>query len=545
MKRLACAIYTRKSSEEGLDQAFNSLDAQYEACAAYIASQKGEGWFLVPERYDDGGISGGTLERPAMQRLLADIDAGRVQQIVVYKIDRLTRSLSDFAKIVDRLEARDASFVSVTQSFNTATSMGRLTLNMLLSFAQFEREVTAERIRDKIAASKRKGLWTGGSVPLGYLARDRGLVIDPDSSTLVRAIFDQYETLGALNALKGHADEQGWRTRSKRRTDGAPTGGKPFTTGHLHHILSNPIYAGRVRHKGKVFDGQHEALIEPARWDRIQDQLQASAMRRRGAMYHSAPLSPLIGKLFDETGDRLTPSHTRSRQGARRRYYVSSRLIRRTTNVAPGGWRLPAEPLEQTIDTVLNTALKVVFKTVSGEIPIEAIKTARAELGAFLKTNLAQRCLVIERATIAPGQLSVTLSRDSVAKALNWPPDAIDAKTLRVDALFRLRKRGVETKVLLRDHETNRSDPVLLRNIANSQAWLEKIEQGQSFEQIAAAEGTSARRIRQLLHLAFLAPDILRTVIQGQQPVGLTTESLKDRDLPLDWNAQRAFVKSL
>jgi DNA invertase Pin-like site-specific DNA recombinase len=253
MRRIRCAIYTRKSSEDGLEQDFNSLDAQREACEAYIASQKHEGWELLPDHYDDGGISGGHLDRPALQRLMQAVDDKRVDQIVVYKIDRLTRSLADFAKLVDRLDAAETSFVSVTQSFNTATSMGRLTLNMLLSFAQFEREVTAERIRDKIAASKRKGMWMGGSVPLGYQADGRTLKIDEAEATTIRMLYDLYLKHGTLREVKERAEQLDLRSRRRERAGGRISGGKHFDRGHLQHILSNPVYAGRIRHKQQVY----------------------------------------------------------------------------------------------------------------------------------------------------------------------------------------------------------------------------------------------------------------------------------------------------
>ncbi len=345
MKKFRCAIYTRKSSEEGLEQEFNSLHAQREACAAYIASQKHEGWVLMKDPYDDGGLSGGALERPALNRLLNDVRQGKVDQIVVYKIDRLTRSLADFAKIVDILDAAEASFVSVTQSFNTATSMGRLTLNMLLSFAQFAREVTAERIRDKIAASKRKGLWMGGQVPFGYHPDGRTLKINADEVGTIRMIFDLYEAKRTVQQVKAELDRQGTRTRLRKLSDGTLKGGDRFTRGHLHQILTNPIYAGRIRHKGQVFDGLHPAIIDPDRFDRMQAILQEGARRprRKSARFTSSPLS---GKLFDETGDRLTPSHTKTRSGTRLRYYVSHRLIARSGEAGLDGWRLPAKEVE-------------------------------------------------------------------------------------------------------------------------------------------------------------------------------------------------------
>ena len=350
MKKIRCAIYTRKSAEEGLEQEFNSLDAQREACAAYVASQKAEGWVLLPTVYEDAGLSGGTLERPGLQRLLADIDAGLVDQIVVYKVDRLTRSLSDFAKLVERLEAAGAVFVSVTQSFNTATSMGRLTLHMLLSFAQFEREVTAERIRDKVAASKRKGLWMGGRVPLGYEKDERTLRINEAEAETVRTLYALYRKHGTLRQVKAEADRLRLRTKQRFAADGTRTGGLPFRRGHLHCLLTNPLYAGRIRHQRRVYEGQHPSIIAPELWDAVQAQLQAGAAKpRRRTTKGCVDRSPLAGKLFDETGDRLTPSHTKKKTGQRLRYYVSRRLIQHSGQKDLSGWRLPAPMLEQTV----------------------------------------------------------------------------------------------------------------------------------------------------------------------------------------------------
>lgn len=270
----------------------------FKACEAYIASQKHEGWELLPEYYDDGGITGGHLERPALQQLMDAVDAKQVDQIVVYKIDRLTRSLADFAKLVDRLDAAETSFVSVTQSFNTATSMGRLTLNMLLSFAQFEREVTAERIRDKIAASKRKGLWMGGNVPFGYQADERTLKVDDVEAVTIKALYNLYVELGSVREVKEEASLRGLRTRVRQRTDGWVTGGTPFGLGHLYHILSNTIYAGRIRHKREVFEGKHPAIIEPELWEQVQTRLVTEASRSRGST-KGASTSRLAGKMFD------------------------------------------------------------------------------------------------------------------------------------------------------------------------------------------------------------------------------------------------------
>src|SRR4051795_8578956 len=282
IRKLRCAVYTRKSSEEGLEQEFNSLDAQRDACEAYIASQKPEGWVLVPDRYDDGGISGATLERPALKQLLTDIEAQRVDVVVVYKIDRLSRALMDFAKIVEVFDRNNVSFVSVTQAFNTTTSMGRLTLNVLLSFAQFEREVTGERIRDKIAASKKKGLWMGGFVPSGYRAKDRTLVVDPKEADIIRMIFRRYLELGSVSKLEAELAEREQRTRAfVANGNGNVWGDRPYSSGHLYHLLSNPIYAGKIRHKDKLYNGQHEAIIDRKTFATVQAQLAANNRNNR------------------------------------------------------------------------------------------------------------------------------------------------------------------------------------------------------------------------------------------------------------------------
>ena len=338
-RTIRCAIYTRKSSEEGLEQEFNSLDAQYEACSAYIVSQKSEGWKRTPVRYDDGGISGGTLERPALRRLLADIEAGRVDLVVVYKIDRLTRSLMDFSKLVERFDKSSCSFVSVTQAFNTSTSMGRLTLNVLLSFAQFEREVTAERIRDKIAASKKKGMWMGGIPPVGYKRKDKELIIDPDGAKVVNKIFAIYLEVKCLNKLKREVDKLGYETRPSR-TGTIP---RPYSRGHLYNMLCNPVYIGEIRHKDQRYAGRHEGIVDREIWGRVQGLLENGSQRVRGKGRQAADRSPLTGRVFDETGDRLTPTYSKKKD-RRIRYFVSNGLVDRSSKHKPDatGWRLPA-----------------------------------------------------------------------------------------------------------------------------------------------------------------------------------------------------------
>ena len=321
-RAIRCAIYTRKSSEEGLEQDFNSLHAQREACEAYIASQKHEGWQMLPIRYDDGGYSGGSLERPGLVRLLADITSNKVDVVVVYKVDRLTRSLTDFAKIVDVFDSNGASFVSVTQSFNTTTSMGRLTLNVLLSFAQFEREVTGERIRDKIAASKKKGLWMGGHVPVGYEASGRTLLINELEAQTVGTIYRRYLDLRSVDAVKEELDREGLRTKIKA----TGSGGHAFSRGHIYRILNNPVYVGQIRHKAVMYDGQHPAIIERPVWDHVQELLAANLQGQRLRSKSRNP-SVLSGLLFDQAGRALLATHA-VKLGVRYRYYVSPERLK-------------------------------------------------------------------------------------------------------------------------------------------------------------------------------------------------------------------------
>jgi DNA invertase Pin-like site-specific DNA recombinase len=352
---LRCAIYTRKSSEEGLEQEFNSLHAQREACEAYIRSQQGEGWRLRKTSYNDGGLSGATMERPALKQLLADIEEGLVDVVVVYKVDRLTRSLSDFARMVEIFDAHGVSFVAVTQQFNTTTSMGRLTLNVLLSFAQFEREVTGERIHDKIAASKRKGMWMGGLVPLGYEVRDRQLSVVESEAATVRHIFQCYCELGSVRLLKDDLDRDGFRSKLRIAGNGSRSGEKSFARGALYTLLRNPIYVGEVRHKGARYPGQHQSIVESSVWDKTQELLLAHTVRSDGKPSESMP-SPLIGKLFDDQGERLTPSH--AVKGNRRyRYYVSRSLMKGTARKSGQGWRVPALEIERNMAAAIARIL--------------------------------------------------------------------------------------------------------------------------------------------------------------------------------------------
>ena len=423
---LRCAIYTRKSSDEGLEQAFNSLDAQREACAAYVASQKGQGWRLLPHRYDDGGVSGGTLERPGLQILLSDIEAGRADLVVVYKVDRLTRSLADFAKLVERFDRAGASFVSVTQQFNTATSMGRLTLNVLLSFAQFEREVTAERIRDKIAASKKKGLWMGGLVPLGYDAKDRTLIVNEAEAQTVRTIFQLYLELGCARRVKEAADRQGLVSKYRRFDSGKTFGGVALTRGRIYHLLANPVYLGEVRHKRRSYPGQHAAIIDRATFEAVNLRLKANASRVK-AQTSGATHAPLVGKLTDETGQRLTPSHA-VRRGKRYCYYVSRRLVAGSGKSDSRGWRLPAAALEGAVAGLIIDALEIpstaqrLFDGATPEMITKLPSAAKSLCSALSGPDRGPTLrAIVASARIEPGRLSVTLCPEALAERLGVP----------------------------------------------------------------------------------------------------------------------------
>jgi site-specific DNA recombinase len=351
-QRLRCAIYTRKSTEEGLDQDFNSLDAQFDACAAYIASQRHEGWTLLPSRYDDGGFTGGNMERPGLQRLLGDVRAGRIDVIVVYKVDRLTRSLTDFAKIVEVLDGAGASFVSITQSFNTTTSMGRLTLNVLLSFAQFEREVISERVRDKVAASKARGMWMGGVVPLGYDAKDRKLEINEVEAETVRHIYRRYLELGSVRPLIADLKQAEVRTKEQQAKDGTVRGGVPFSRGALYHLLKNRLYRGEVSYRGTVYPGEHQAIVDEQLFDAVQQRLEQNAADRSNGNAAAYP-SALTGLIRDGEGRPMSPTHS-NKGGQRYRYYTSN------SAGADGGTiiRVPAAKLENAVKAAVADVLR-------------------------------------------------------------------------------------------------------------------------------------------------------------------------------------------
>ena len=540
---IRCAIYTRKSSDEGLDQAFNSLDAQAEACAAYIASQRHEGWKLVADRFDDGGLSGGTLERPALQRLLAEIDAGRIGMVVVYKIDRLTRSLADFGRLVERLDAKGCSFVSVTQAFNTASSMGRLTLNVLLSFAQFEREVTAERIRDKIAASKKKGLWMGGCLPLGYDPHPdpqrRELVVNATEAQTVQQLFALYADLGNLRLVESEATRLGLRPKAGISPSGRIRGAGPFSRGQLHYLLTNPVYIGRIRHKELSYRGLHAAVITSDLWDRVQARLMAASARPRGRSVCPTEARILTGKLRDETGDLLTPTHTQ-RHGRRFAYYVSHRLIAGGTD--PSGWRLPAEALEASLKRLLVAHLRKAADKqalLSAPDATAATEIARraAELADRIETEAVLFGSLITAVALQQGRIKLQLAASPIALALGVAPADLAPDLLAFDQSFTLRRRGVETRIIA-GKMLPAPDPVLIRTLAQAHAWAKSLRAGTSLTEIAAATGHSEPYIRSRISLAFLAPKHQAAILDGRQPADLSIARLLRDGIPIDWSEQ-------
>jgi DNA invertase Pin-like site-specific DNA recombinase len=549
-----CAIYTRKSSEEGLEQDFNSLQAQREACEAFIKSQTGEGWRLVKTAYDDGGLSGGTMERPALQRLLGDINQGLIDVVVVYKVDRLTRALADFAKMVEVFDAHGVSFVAVTQQFNTTTSMGRLTLNVLLSFAQFEREVTGERIRDKIAASKRKGMWMGGIVPLGYDVCDRRIVIDEREAETVRDIFRRYLELGCVRLLKEDLDRRGVVSKRRKSKTGIESGGHSFSRGALYALLSNPIYVGEIRHKSLRHPGQHQAIVDRAVWERTQQQLQEHRVRPKS---NDAGLekSPLTGRLVDENGEGLTPSH--ARKGERKyRYYVSRNFPAQGLAPSRVGWRLPAREIEDRVAAAVGDmlgdesgVLKAAQKTDidSGQVDrvLHAARTWRHRLQSEAEQTAAIAALVDR----------VELKSDGIRVAIKLPIAGAEKSRAQLPEQvgiarwfpMQLKRRGVELRLIVGDHNRSAAivDLSLLKAVARARRWFDELSTGKasSLAAIAAREGLAVRYVGRLIRLAFLAPEIVESIVEGRQPTTLTAEALTRRiELPLSWCAQRTAL---
>lgn len=550
MKHIRCAIYTRKSSDEGLEQDFNSLDAQFEACSAYILSQASEGWTASKSRYDDGGVSGGTLERPALQRLLKDIASGLVDIVVVYKIDRLTRSLLDFAKLVEAFDEAGTSFVSITQSFNTTTSMGRLTLNMLLSFAQFEREVTAERIRDKISASKAKGMWMGGTPPLGYAADGRSLRIVDEHAELIRTIYTRYLELGSVRLLEQQLQADGIAVPVRISGTGISSGGGKFLRGQLYAILDNPIYKGEIKHGKNVYPGLHVAIINVDIWEQVRLKRQNNVRGHR-SQYLASHQSLLAGKVVDEQGKPLIAVH--ANKGPKRyRYYVSHHLHHKSSDAA--GWRIPAREVEGLITLKLQEMLKDPIDLIGKmqlTMPAPTSTASLLEHSALLANMLEGPSSgivpkLVTRAIVNDKAIVVDLSVTETARLLKLElPNPERQYTVQIAA--KLTRSGVAMKLV----QHNGAAPVkgaavdtLLKTIARGNVLWQRLQaEGLNITELAKLEAMTPSYLTRILRLAFLDPWIVEQIIAGRQPAKLDARKLTlSGELPIRWNDQRAFA---
>jgi site-specific DNA recombinase len=526
IKPVRCAIYTRVSTEHGLDQEFNSLDAQYDAASAYIKSQAHAGWALIRSRYDDGGYSGGSTDRPDLQRLLDDIRARKIDVIVVYKVDRLTRSLADFAKLVELFDAQGVSFVSVTQQFNTTTSMGRLTLNVLLSFAQFEREVTSERIRDKIAASKRKGLWVGGPLPLGYEMKDGKVAVVEAEAERVRLIYRRYLELGGVNALVRDLKDRNIRTKTRLRSTGLTHGGIPFGRGSLFYLLRNWFYIGEVKYKGEILPGEQPAIMERQLFDAVQQKLTDQWSHRNHAKSKSDHL--LTGLLFDDAGHRMIPTHV-TKAGLRYRYYVSLPHLKGESKTVSVGSvsRIPATDIEDIIAKSVNEHLGAQHDQPSSS-------TAHADdRGAMIAEQVVRIDVHKDRLIVrfkSPGTEEESHSPDGQLLSIPWqkPPSKKSRQILIPLGVPRNEVRPTRIERRAR----------LVNAIARGRRWLDEILSGSAtnIEQIATRQKCSVRQVNMTISLAFLAPDLVKAAVEGRLPRGIGVERL--RDPPAEWSRQ-------
>lgn len=523
-----CAVYTRKSTDEGLDQDFNSLHAQREACEAYVASQRHEGWTLIPTAFDDGGYSGGTTERPGLQALLAEVDAGKIDIVVVYKVDRLTRSLADFAKIVERFDARGVSFVSVTQSFNTTTSMGRLTLNVLLSFAQFEREVGAERTRDKIAASKKKGLWMGGPVPLGYRVESRKLLIHDAEAERVRMIYRLYLETGSLPALLPELRARSIRTALRNKADGSNSGDREFTLGGLSYLLRNRVYLGELPHKGTYHEGEHPALLEPTLFRSVQERLNQQINTKR--RLRAAKGGLLAGCIFDSAGNRMTPVHAK-KNGIRYRYYISCAINEGRKQEAGTCPRAPAPDIER----IVLDALRKQFGKGTTASPEPTVADLDPDAFNLIETHLEQVVVHADRLVVTAHDAENPSDDDqsdrSIAITVPWSPKPLKPQ------------RDIHTAKELSDASQRLNQFRLVVGIHRARQWHAGLASGAiaDIEAIAAQEKKSPRNVRTLLSLAFLAPDIIEAIIDERLKVDTTVSDLSS-NLPVSWTEQRRYV---
>ncbi|TSB01582.1 recombinase family protein [Sphingorhabdus contaminans] len=556
-RKVRCAIYTRKSTEDGLEQEYNSLDAQYDACAAYALSQRHEGWTLLSERYDDGGFSGGNMERPGLKKLMADVETGKVDIILLYKMDRLTRSLSDFARIVDVLDRKGASFVSITQSFNTTTSMGRLTLNMLLSFAQFEREVTGERIRDKIAASKKKGIWMGGNVPLGYDVKDRRLVVNENEAELVRHIMRRYIKLGSVSDLVEELAAQGYRTKVQKGTSGPHKGGCTFQRGTIYHLLSNRIYRGMIVHKGDAYPGEHAAIVPEDLWDAVQHTV---ASRSSGGASKKSKTHPslLIGKLFDGLDRPMTPTH--SKKGVKRYRYYISRVVDGAGEAVEPLWRVTATDIEKLVyDQVLallssQSKIHALLKRTNADaqliqrvfrkadIAAAIIRSGNAIDRARLVTNLIDKVKIYDR------RLELSLSAIDLFKLLEIESHNTQLEEITLSCeVDRVRKgHAIRLVIPASDAMTDQRprNQRLVSLIREAHQILQIVYENprQSLSSLASSHGKCRTHMARFIAITCLAPDIISAIMEGTQPVTLKKSDLLSKELPMCWKNQRVFL---
>lgn len=561
-KHIRCAIYTRKSSEEGLDQSFNSLEAQREACCSFVLSQKHEGWLVLSNRYDDGGFSGGTMERPGLQRLLGDIQSGKVDTVVVYKVDRLTRSLADFAKIIEVFDSHRVSFVSVTQHFNTTTSMGRLTLNVLLSFAQFEREITGERIRDKVAASKKKGIWMGGMVPLGYDCVDRRLIVNQAEADTVRAIFRHYLRLGCVRKLKEFLEHKQIRSKVRRSIAGRTYGGAVYSRGALHHLLCNRIYLGEIVHRGQPFPGQHQPIVPQKLWDQVAARLQTNNQAHRTRKSNSTP-SLLCGRLFDVNGVRFTPTHA-VKKGKRYRYYTSQSVVRKTGS-RPIVARFPAQELESfvsgQIGLLLQTPDKFTAGMKAGPSKDAAAKRAVELAKEWPEIDTSKRCdfirKVLNRVTVGDTTVCTEVNKVKllvilIGHASGALPRLIPHKSDSLELLGNLQilRRGSELHIIAPEGSSGLAgEPVrsLVKAVARAHDWHERIVAGEfrTIGQLAQKSGLTRRYVRRILQCATLSPQITEALLTGKHRPNLTLKEIL-HGVPLDWrNQEQKFFHSV
>ncbi len=523
IKRVRCAIYTRVSTEHGLDQEFNSLDAQHEAASAYIKSQAHGGWTLIRSRYDDGGYSGGSTDRPDLQRLLEDIRSRKIDVIVVYKVDRLTRSLADFAKLVELFDAHDVSFVSVTQQFNTTTSMGRLTLNVLLSFAQFEREVTSERIRDKIAASKRKGLWVGGPLPLGYQMKDGKIAVIEAEAERVRLIFRRYLELGGVNALVRDLRQRNIRTKERQLATGLTRGGVPFGRGSLFYLLRNRFYIGEVTYKDEILPGEQPAILDRTLFDAVQQKLTDQWTNRN--TIRSASDHLLTGLLFDDAGHRMVPTHA-TKAGIRYRYYVSLPHLYGESKTASVGSvsRIRAAEIEDIVVKTINAHL-----IACGEKPASAnIAEGKVVIERVARIDVHEDRLVIRLKSVDGEEAFEAADENAISIPWHKPPSRRSRQILIPHGVPESDVRPTRIERRAR----------LVSAIARGRRWLDEIVSGSvtDVQQIAARQKCSVRQVNMTISLAFLAPGLVRTAVEGRLPRGIGVERL--RDAPAEWSRQ-------